>query len=1387
MSEAGTSGPGSTTARTGGGDVRAAAFVKSQPTFETRVGASAGAFGSAMASRFAPLGERAARAPGARALTFADRVAAPHLVLAQRTTRRLAQATAAAPTVNWLFTSPWFADAVEADRVASDAVYASALASGAAASRTPRSAQSATPRSTVAMPTLLSPQVSQASTRRPTQARASSAGSIASARPRSFVPHLDRRPRALAAAELVADMVGPSVRHKQLSVADIALTPLSAVAASAWDQPVRGQGARSTGALGNRSSVASQIASAHASSSPSEKIAPASSRARALELLADVTTRKDFERTVPAALPAVSMPAGLGALDRAIAVRETLKQPLVNSRSIASAFDMTRALTASRAQASKMSEPSKLSEPERGQRELTSPLLATLATHLPRTVAQVIGQGTLGQRSTNQSAAGNGGLASREQVQLVQARLLASNSSDALASISAQAPKAFSRLAWTDRWLARFAGATPQTLQTLAASSRTSAARVGSIGAGFATPQFRIPSTEMRVTEGQGLNFAPVFPIVSGSANVGGQQADGSRASTAAAATGAAVRRPAPQVDEGEPVSDDVFAAIAEGLARERMARKGVSPRSAETSASGSAAGAAESWARSRSDTAGAASAATAGSAAASLGRRAQLSVIDSSLAAVMPWQGGGLAAGLASSPAMAALSATLDLPSASIFDVRALLGTANVSASIAIAAEVGRSPDSSLFAAVRAARSVTARPTTTAELASAWSAPEQVMLASLGSSASGLASVMDSAAERSFVERASNASRAATNTNTSNTTGVDPVGGSAGRSSMPSVGDDRIEAALASRAANLRDLGDFASISASGTAISGASPGAGHGTMIRRSPSIGAIGQHAAQFGSARAASVQDLAFDFVEPEILAAARTFGLGPGQAADAVRLAAASGGQLRGMSESVALTMLTALGSQPSGEQRTAQQAGRPVGQRHDVDTGSRSIMRGASVGFQAGSKGQAEHALVRGQPSGRTARGATLWPAAALRSLNISKQQAPELVPQIGVALELLAAGSVAAAAAASSDPFAPNIAEIVSMFEREAANQSNTSLESPLDSQLEFPQLDLLSESPASAPGQSGQGSPEQATSSADFLEESSSASAAQSAASVSETSAASALGASSPEAFLAIYQALTRDPAARLLSPSARAARALMAVQQTSAGSSISARARAAMAWSVLPTVWSGDVNSPVHALMSDAGLSFSGSQGGTSEAATRGFDGEMIALGAGAGNSASAGSRSANAATRSRGFRAQTAAPALVNTGPSPQALEHAAQRAMAGERIAAASMPSAETMANAEGIPDWFAKAAKHIVGADVGGSASGAGMSMAEMTLVQTAPKAQIAASARGGGSARSQAGQGAGEGNTDGQAQSPDLEEMVHELAGMLQDYFDIQRIRNGE
>src|SRR5690606_28269073 len=67
----------------------------------------------------------------------------------------------------------------------------------------------------------------------------------------------------------------------------------------------------------------------------------------------------------------------------------------------------------------------------------------------------------------------------------------------------------------------------------------------------------------------------------------------------------------------------------------------------------------------------------------------------------------------------------------------------------------------------------------------------------------------------------------------------------------------------------------------------------------------------------------------------------------------------------------------------------------------------------------------------------------------------------------------------------------------------------------------------------------------------------------------------------------FEAIYLALTRDTATRSLPPAERAARALAVARRTSAspslgpraGQALSARDRAALAWSVLPNVFAGD----------------------------------------------------------------------------------------------------------------------------------------------------------------------------------------------------------------
>src|SRR5207342_2402772 len=73
-----------------------------------------------------------------------------------------------------------------------------------------------------------------------------------------------------------------------------------------------------------------------------------------------------------------------------------------------------------------------------------------------------------------------------------------------------------------------------------------------------------------------------------------------------------------------------------------------------------------------------------------------------------------------------------------------------------------------------------------------------------------------------------------------------------------------------------------------------------------------GMVAERARTWSVAQERSSADLSFDFVPPELVLAARVYGLGPAEAAQALRLAVAGPGQLAAMASTVDRTFVQAL-------------------------------------------------------------------------------------------------------------------------------------------------------------------------------------------------------------------------------------------------------------------------------------------------------------------------------------------------------------------------------------------------------------------------------------------------------------------------------------------
>ena len=143
---------------------------------------------------------------------------------------------------------------------------------------------------------------------------------------------------------------------------------------------------------------------------------------------------------------------------------------------------------------------------------------------------------------------------------------------------------------------------------------------------------------------------------------------------------------------------------------------------------------------------------------------------------------------------------------------------------------------------------------------------------------------------------------------------------------------------------------------------------------------------------------SSSDLSFDFVTPELVLAARVYGLGPTEAAQAARLAIGGAGQLTAMAGTVDRTFVQALAI--DAEQRDRPRTG-TTAEPSDASRGSERPITAYPTGGAFG--------VERRAP-----RGAFLWPSTTVGALNLTAA-APDGDQAMSVAaLELLAARAVA-------------------------------------------------------------------------------------------------------------------------------------------------------------------------------------------------------------------------------------------------------------------------------------------------------------------------------------------------------------------------------------
>jgi hypothetical protein len=545
-------------------------------------------------------------------------------------------------------------------------------------------------------------------------------------------------------------------------------------------------------------------------------------------------------------------------------------------------------------------------------------------------------------------------------------------------------------------------------------------------------------------------------------------------------------------------------------------------------------------------------------------------------------------------------------------------------------------------------------------------------------------------------------------------------------------------------------------------------------------------------------------LSYDFVTPEMVLAARVYGLPAGAAAEAMRVAAGGPSAMASLAASLDLTFLRAFqgpvqgaaqgpGAAPAPTRAAAATSAVPALAPSAVDAGSDAAPGASSTptpmpavertaAEAAGFDPSMDPGLVwaAGTPGmwparggaalggvGRAPRGAYLWPSATAAALGLNAMSPEGAAGLPVVALELLAAqavaelgtwvtafprgdGAIEAMIAAGGAGAGPRAAALAAMSGATAvgATGAPTAL-------------------PAAAPGGAA---PVAGLARAPGVESAASDDYAEAA----ETAAAWSMPALARQRFESVYVALARSAEGQSLSPSARAARA-MSLLTRGDGETRTTRQLAAEAWTVLPHVYRGDLDlvAGEAARAGDVEAGLGESRPGLAGLAARAGDllGSFV-------HPSMAEVRSAGGAEPMRGPASRVEAPIYVENAPAPRPAPAAG---FTGSR-------PGRTFTQFGGgeveVPAWFEAAAEKMFS---GSGDDRAAATLAQMVLVTSMPQQQIAAATKGGSTSGGGGGAPQQGGGKQGGVEKPDIERLAHEVYQEVMALLELTRIRSGD
>ncbi len=919
----------------------------------------------------------------------------------------------------------------------------------------------------------------------------------------------------------------------------------------------------------------------------------------------------------------------------------------------------------------------------------------------------------------------------------------------ALGAATTAAPQGLAHVAWADRWLARFAGASPRSLETLQAASSSSMATMAHLAS--------IAPQAVFLANLFDSERAPTAAVPRGETIATAGSATAPSATAPSPVRTPTLIPPAPppilRFDDSAETPDDVFAAISASASR---SRKAPAPAAQPTVA-----------------TAAVAPSATPAP------RADRITYADHVAHAAPSAPHAGLAAQLASSPFAPALRHVLALPSAPSFDVRSLFGgslSATYLAGLLAPASHELEVASPMPAWTSWSPSIGA-PAAIGERAvpsfdAAYVAPDATATPAIPTE-----TATDTAIAPSLAPSVAPAAAA-------------PLAGHAPLTTLRSAllswtGDVGATGAIATTTPTMASTSVETTASHAMAAPSPARSilesltmpmvGETEPSSIGGWTSPGAIADRAYGYSLAHERSTADLSFDFVPPELVLAARVYGLGPAEAAQAARLALAGPGQLTAMANTVDRTFVHAMAI--NAERRDGARAITTAfpSETGEVTTALAPAARAAAAATLSTMATPAEPPSLIGSASHtsfgvdrRAPRGAFLWPSAAVAALGLTASSPDGDQSMSVAALELLAAQAVAEIGTYAALDHAPS-AEATDAASEPSARSS-------------APAMTMLAPDATNAPTTARP-----------------TATAPTTAIEASEPGEADILGAASTmitparrARFDALYVALSQAPAGKSLSPAARAARAL-ALAGRGDDAPPSARERAATVWDVLPVVYATEGMSTEEAVQTQAELGANTPRGIAARASLRrpglGFSDELVVPDARPGLSSLA-SRAGEAlggyVTSVSASSVPVGSTSVSSSSSSSSSSTPIAQRApSAAQEMVQTGRPAGRHGGGETEIPPWFEAAARKMLGERMGTET----ISMAELTLVNSAPSTQIAAASRTGHVSAAPTSPSAG-GADSGEAKKgddADVDAIAEEVYTKIMIMMDAARSRNGE